>query len=587
MIHRISANQPSFHSVTFTTGINFILAERSDFSTEKDTRNGLGKSTLIEIIDFCLGSRATKGKGLLIKPLEHWAFTLEITLGGNRVKVTRSVADHNRIIIDGPTEDWIEQPDYDKKTGKSVFKVKRWQQLLGWALFSLPQSADQLSYKPSFRSLVSYMVRRGSEAYISPFRHHPKQQTWDTQLHIAYLLGMNWEFPANLKSLKVREDGIKAIEKAIKTGAIEGTIGTVGELETQCIQLEQQTTLAKKALDTFRVHPQYESIQQDADKLTKEIHDLLNNNVIDRQRLNHYHESIKEEKPPTRMSLERLYEEVGLVFPDAVKRSLSEARIFHHLIIANRRDFLEREILRIHQSIDRRDEQIKELTNQRAKIMKTLQTHGALQEMTELQERYLELHGLLNNIQIRLREVKNLKTAKHDIKMAKVELVQIAEQDHEQRWGVWSKAVRLFNEHSEALYKSPGRLVIDLDEKGYRYHVEIERSGSEGIEKMKIFCFDLAVLQLQMQTHRGIDFLIHDTLMYDSVDTRQRALAFERAHEITTSLGGQYICTINSDMMPTEDFSDDFNFQQYVRLTLSDATPAGSLLGIRFERPNK
>jgi len=587
MIHSVSANHPSFHTVTFTTGLNVILAERSEVSTEKDTRNGLGKSTLIEIIDFCLGSRAKKGEGLLIKPLEQWAFTLEITLSGNRVKVTRAVADHNRIVIDGPTNGWIEQPDCDNKSGELIFKVERWRQLLGWALFSLPRSADQLPYKPRFRSLISYMVRRGPDAYISPFQHNTKQQNWDIQLHIAYLLGMNWEFPARLQGLKDRADGVKAIEKAIKTGAMDGAIGTVGELETQRIQLEQQTASAKEALDTFRVHPQYESVQQDADRLTKEIHDQINQNVTGKRRLSRYQESIKEEKPPARVSLERLYEESGLVFPDAVKRTLNEARTFHHQIISNRHEFLETEIIRFQKGIDEREARIKELTNQRAELMEVLQTHGALQEMTKLQERYVTLKGLLDHVQTRLREVKNLNTTKREIRAKKAELVQTAEQDHEQRQDVWSEAVRLFNEHSQALYKTAGRLVIDVSEKGYTYNVEIERSGSEGIDKMKIFCFDLAVLQLQMQTRHGIDFMIHDTLMYDSVDTRQRALAFQRAHEVTTSLGGQYICTINSDMVPTEDFSDDFDFQQHVRLTLSDATPSGSLLGIRFERLGK
>jgi uncharacterized protein YydD (DUF2326 family) len=130
-------------------------------------------------------------------------------------------------------------------------------------------------------------------------------------------------------------------------------------------------------------------------------------------------------------------------------------------------------------------------------------------------------------------------------------------------------------------------LIIDVGDTGYKYRVDIERSGSEGIEKMKIFCFDLAVLQMQMQTRQGIDFLIHDTSMYDSVDARQRALALERAHKVTSDLGGQYICTMNSDMVPTEDFPEGFDFQSHVRLTLSDATSSGSLLGIRFERPKK
>lgn len=587
MIHGLSANQKSFHSVTFTEGLNVILAERSTASTEKDTRNGIGKSTLIEIIDFCLGSRATKGKGLLIDPLEQWAFTLDITLVGNRVKVTRAVAEQNLIVIDGPTKGWPEKPDTDDETGKRVFKADRWRTLLGLTLFGLPRSTDQLPYRPSYRSLISYFIRRGPNAYTSPFGHFRQQKTWDIQLHIAYLLGLNWEYAARWQALKDKEEGVKAFEKAVKTGAMEGAIGTVGELETQRIQLEQQCAATAQALDTFKVHPQYESMQEDANRLTKEIHDLVNQNVTDQRRLSRYEESIRQESPPVETSLERLYEESGLVFPDAVKRTLDEARAFHREIVTNRSEFLETEIKRIRLAISEREEKIKELTENRADVLKILQAHGALQEMTKLQEDHVVLRGSLDRVQARLREMKNLKTTKREVKTQKAELVVTAEQDHEQRRDIWSTAVRLFNENSQALYKTPGKLIIDVGDAGYKYQVDIERSGSEGIEKMKIFCFDLAVLQLQMQTRNGIDFLIHDTLMYDAVDARQRALAFEQAHKVTSTLGGQYICTINSDMLPTDDFSEGFDIQKYVRLTLSDATPAGSLLGMRFERPKK
>ena len=585
MIHSVSANQRSFHVVTFTSGLNVILAERSTTSTEKDTRNGIGKSTLIEIIDFCLGSGATKGKGLLIEPLEKWAFTLDITLGGNRVKVTRAVADQNMIVVDGPTKGWPEQPDSDEETGKWIFKVERWRSLLGMTLFGLPRSVDQLMYKPSYRSLMPYFVRRGPNAYTSPFSHFRNQKTWNIQLHVAYLLGMGWEYAARWQRLKDKEEGVKAIEKAIETGAMEGAIGTVGELETQRIQLEQQTVAAAQALDTFKVHPQYESMQEDANRLTTEVHDLANRNVTDRRRLTRYEESIIEENPPTTKSLERLYEESGLVFPDAVRRTLNEARNFHRQIVSNRSDFLEAEIKRIRQAITEREAKIKDLTEQRAEVLQVLQTHGALQEMTKLQEQNVALRGSLDRVHARLQEMKNLKTTRREVKTAKAELTQTAERDHEQRRDVWSAAIRLFNENSQALYKTPGKLIIDVGDTGYKYQVDIERSGSEGIEKMKIFCFDLALLQLQMQMRKGIDFLIHDTLMYDSVDARQRALAFERAHQVTSALGGQYICTINSDMIPTDDFTEGFDFHRYVRLTLSDATPSGSLLGIRFERP--
>jgi uncharacterized protein YydD (DUF2326 family) len=58
MIKKLSANQPSFKTVEFSAGFNVVLADRTQESTKRDSRNGLGKSTLIEIIHFCLGAKS-------------------------------------------------------------------------------------------------------------------------------------------------------------------------------------------------------------------------------------------------------------------------------------------------------------------------------------------------------------------------------------------------------------------------------------------------------------------------------------------------------------------------------------------------
>ena len=587
MIHGISANQSTFHPVAFTTGLNVILAERTDASTYKDTRNGLGKSTLIDIIDFCLGTRATKGKGLIIEPLKSWAFTIDITIAGNRVKATRAIATPNRIVIDGMTTGWIEQPELDNETGEHIFNWERWKTLLGWSQFELSQTNNSFKYKPSYRSLISYFIRRGPDAYIDPFRHFRLQRTWDLQLHIAYLLGLNWEYASQWQVLKDQEEGIKAIDKAIRTGVMEGIVGSVGELEAQRIQLEQEVKIADDSLKSFKVHPQYEGIQAEADRITSELHELTNRNISDRRRLARYQTSITEENPPNPIALEKLYEESGLVFSNAIKRTLSEAKEFHEKIVFNRQDFLQTEIEHIKQIINEREGHIKQLTEDRAASLNILHTHGALQEMTKLQERNITIRGKLDRVQSRIREVKDLNIRKRDVKIDKTKLVKVAEQDHEQRRDVWSAAVRLFNEYSQALYERPGKLVIDIGDTGYKYQVEIERSGSEGIGKMKIFCFDLALLQLQLQTPGRINFLIHDTLMFDAVDPRQRAKALELAAQVTSESDAQYICTMNSDMVPRSDFVKNFDFDQHVRLILTDTSPAGSLLGIRFARSGK
>jgi uncharacterized protein YydD (DUF2326 family) len=90
----------------------------------------------------------------------------------------------------------------------------------------------------------------------------------------------------------------------------------------------------------------------------------------------------------------------------------------------------------------------------------------------------------------------------------------------------------------------------------------------------------LAQLWAQRPTSPG--FLIHDSTLFDGVDERQRALALELAHRESTTRGFQYICTLNSDAVPLDEFSPGFAIDQFVRLRLTDATPEGCLLGIRF-----
>lgn len=586
MIHALCANKPSFQAVEFSDGLNVIVAERTKDSTRKDTRNGLGKSTLIEIIDFCLGSQHAKNKGLCIDPLADWAFTLDVTLAGNRVQVTRSVESPNRITVDGPTKGWAEQPDEDSDTGEKAFSLRRWRSLLGSVLFDLRPSYDSVTYSPSYRSLVSYFIRRGLDAYTIPFRHFPQQATWDIQLHVAYLLGLNWQYASRWQELRDQEKLISAFEKAVESGVVESITGTIGELEAERVQLDDQTKRERSALESFRVHPQYEEIQRQADTLTQQAHELTNANVAERRRLRRYEESVSEEHAPDEDEVEAVYKEAGFAFPDGLKRTLASAKDFHTRVIQNRKAFLQTEIERLTRQLAERDDQIRRFTEARAESLQVLQSHGAIEELVQLQERHAATKERLERVASQIADIKNISSRKRQIKVARVDLSREAEHDHEERRGIWSKAIRFFNDNSQALYESPGRLVIDISETGYKYDVEIQRSGSEGIGKMKVFCFDLMLLQLMQGQPEGIDFLVHDSVIFDGVDSRQRALALQHAAEVSRTRGLQYICTMNSDMVPESDFEARFEFEDYVRLKLTDREESGSLLGIRFQRPS-
>ena len=70
--------------------------------------------------------------------------------------------------------------------------------------------------------------------------------------------------------------------------------------------------------------------------------------------------------------------------------------------------------------------------------------------------------------------------------------------------------------------------------------------------------------------------------LFDGVDERQRALALETAAKEASIHGFQYICTLNSDYIPWNEFSKDFNLRDFIRVSLTDKDVTGCLLGVRF-----
>jgi uncharacterized protein YydD (DUF2326 family) len=168
-----------------------------------------------------------------------------------------------------------------------------------------------------------------------------------------------------------------------------------------------------------------------------------------------------------------------------------------------------------------------------------------------------------------------------EIKRESLELEHRIQRDYDDRKPFWERVVKLFNDNTKALYHEAGDLIINPDKNGYKFDVRIHRSGSEGVNKMKIFCYDLALVEIWSK-NKGIDFLIHDSTLYDAVDSRQIANALVTAHVKGKSTPFQYICMFNTDNLPSDDLPVDFELNDFVRLRLHDKGPDGCLLGFRY-----
>ncbi|MGH9770121.1 MAG: ABC-three component system protein [Candidatus Acidiferrales bacterium] len=583
MIRAVRANEPSFHDVRFDPGFNVVLADRTQESTKTDSRNGLGKSTLLEIIHFCLGASAKRDQGLLVEALKDWEFTLDFTVGERAISASRTTNEPTAVAVEGDFTGWPIQPTRNRDTGAMEFNLRQWSDLLGDLLFGLPVESED-RYTPGFRGLISFFVRRGRDSYSIPFETHRKQNEADKQVLNAFLLGLEWRDAADFQKLRERKKTLEDLQRAAKQGLVREFVGSLGELETLRVRLRDKAASEEEQIRTFRVHPQYEEIVRGADALTVRIHGFTNQNVVDRRYADLYRSTLTEERPPETSDVNALYREAGVVLPGAVVARLENVHTFHQQLVENRRQFLETEIARLDRAISDRNRSIEEMTAERASLLGILNTHGALAEYNRLNQLHLTTVAQLEDVERRIANLKSFEEGKSRVAIEQQTLLQRARRDVEERELARNEAIRLFNENSEALYSgAAGNLVIEVQAPtGFRFHVDIERSGSQGIDSMKVFCYDLTLAELWARRSPSPGFLIHDSTIFDGVDERQIALALELAARKSAEAGFQYICTLNSDTVPWNEFSEGFDLNSYVKLRLTDVSEEGRLLGIRF-----
>lgn len=585
MIHHIDSDMPTFKNLQFRQGLNILLADKSPGATDKQTRNGAGKSSLIELINFLLGANPDS---IFTKALRQYSFSMELDLGKARRQVSRSGKAPETITIQGTnTEDWPIKADMQSLFGELYSPVplsnNEWKIVLGKIMLDLPEKSQFAKFTPTFRSLFSYFVRRKSAGgFFSPIKQNNQQQIWDQQVSISYLLGLDWTIPQQWQYVREREKSLRELKKAAQEGTLDGFIGNTAELRTSLMLAENRFFELREHIANYQILPEYHNLEQEANQLTQELGTLADENTMDRLLLSELQEALSQEAEPDRTDLERLYEEAGVVLPNTALRRFEEVRLFHESIIANRRSYLANEVTAASERIRMRDQRMAIINTRLARIMATLRSHGALDQFTKLQSELATQEAKTELLRQRFAAAERLESERNELEFERNQLEVRLRQDYHEQAEVLRNAILTFGKFSSALYENPGNLTISASPNGPQFDVTIGGEKSGGINNMQIFCFDMMLMQLCAERQTGPGFLVHDSHLFDGVDERQVAKALQIGEEAARNLNFQYIVTMNSDAIPQE-LPGDFNLNEYILpIRLTDATENGGLFGIRF-----
>lgn len=587
MIRYINSDLASFKTLRFKPGLNILLADKSEGASDRQSRNGAGKTSFVELVHFLFGAEARKDSIFRSEALSKWTFDVAIDINGSTITVSRNGTKPSRILLTGPVETWPIPPQLVEQAGLLELSNESWKANLGhlWFGLPIPKDDDAERFQPSFRSLFSYFARRQlSGGFQHPMQYSTKQQPWDQQVSISYLLGLDWTISARFQELRVKEKLAKGLRQAARSGDLGRFFGKTADLRTRLAIAESRAERLRKQLDKFEVVPEYKALEHEANDLTREIDALNVENVLDGDLLQQLRASLLEESAPSLDDVTKLYAEAGVVLPDIVRRRFDEVERFHRSIIENRRAHLKAEILSAEARINKRDQRITALDRRRQQIMSILHSGGALEHYTRLREEAGRAEAEVEGLRQRLETAERVESTKAELDIERANLTKALRDDIRERTYIIREAILAFESLSESLYEKAGILTISETANGPQFEAHIDGQRSKGITNMQIFCFDLMLTEISLRHGRGPGFLIHDSHLFDGVDERQIAKALQLGAERAEAAGFQYIVTMNSDILPREGFSRGFNIHDYVLETkLTDATDTGGLFGLRFE----
>lgn len=575
MLHRLSANKEEFQSIQFSSGLNLIVADRAPGASEKHSRNARGKTSILQAIDYCLGSKRPTSFKFLAET--GWSFTLELDLFNSRVWATREVKGGSRISIKASGGNAnLMLSEFLREDG--TISLVDWKYLLGLGLFGLDENTEPGSHGISPRTLLSYVIRL--DAPRDPTKILAQQPAWSSRQHVAYLLGLDWTYTHALARMERDEEAFKALNYAQEVQLIPGFMEDESELLIKRAELERELATATEQAESFIVLDDPQGTLAESNKIATQITTIMDEQVAAERLLMLYRDSLDEPDDDTDASVVGdLYRELGLVFSPNALRRFDQVDAFHRTLAGNRRRFIESEISRLERDVHNRQPRIDELQTQRQVLLRRLSSGGGLDDLLELQRKVTETKARLSTIDEAIELVRNVQASKDALNVRQATFRRDARENLNRDRSFLDSVNSRFSETIGNLYGRPASITVDVDDLGYKFSIKVSGSSSSGITKMQLFAFDLTLME-QSRWNRHPHFLIHDSTVFDGVDPRQIAGALNLARTTVERAGAQYIVTMNTNDIPPAISSAEW-YESCVRRTILD-TEVGGAFGVDF-----
>ncbi|EGR0942975.1 DUF2326 domain-containing protein [Vibrio cholerae] len=561
-----------FNPVTFNEGFNVVFAEiKLRENQDKDTHN-LGKSRLMDLIDYCL-LKESNPSFFLFKYFERFKdfiFFLELKLNnGKYLTVKRPVSSNTKISIKIHKE---KEQDFTLSGDKF------------WDYFDIPIDTAKLILDANFnlksispwdyRTAINYALRNQDDFSdifkLSNFlgRHlHWKP-------YVGKILGFNAD------NLKRNYELIYDIEKSkelltelrLDIGEI---LGDEEEVLTGLLDIKnKESESLQKQLDTFNFDKvDAENINKLVSEIDEDISELNKVKYYLSANIRKHNNTLKDEKINLKTSLtQKLFEEAGIIFDGQIKKSYDDLIEFKRKITTERKKYVKVKVKELEDELNSITNKLKELNISRSQKLSYLNKIGTFDKYKEVTSMLLSIKTEINDINRKLTLSKKISETEEKISANEKEQYIIKALIKDNREEVTKDKQCIYNSIKtlfsifvlDVLDKNAFISTKQNKEGNLEFYAGImgdtgEQTGeSDGHSYKKILCmgYDLSV-SLAYSNADFVRFIYHDGGL-ETLDERKKKAFLNFVRTYSELFGIQYILTvIDSDMPSGVNFSDE------------------------------
>lgn len=590
-ISKIYSNFPEkFTPVLFCSGLNVVMGKIGNTAQEGKDSHNLGKSTLCQLIDFCL--LRTFDENLFLRKagnkFHNFVFFLEIQLANNDyITIKRGVLQPTKISFKKHS---AENQDFSALISNwDHFDVsfERAKEILdGYLNFEVKQTTG-------FRNYLMYLMRGQNdyENVLAPDKLTNLKKSW--QPILLNVLNLHGDILKQINSAGEKKDKIQQT-----SDQYEAIIKSFGDFKNFDLESDLQLAL-DNLFEKKEILKKFELSRADSAKIDEFVNKLdtrisyLNKCIYHiKTRVKNLKDSLESKfKTSDYQDLFSFFEEINLMFKDGIKRTYNDLVQFNKQIYSERKKYIQDEIKELEYALTSYNEELAALTKKKKSLLKIAEgddieakIEAVVDDIASFSKQISDIEQkqkIINQKEITDVELLQAKKEESDLKEELHNAYDIAVQDKE---SILYKTRFIFERIIRNVLTRRAELKLSVSSEGtiscsvgFLDAAGKATQESDGNTYKKLLCiaFDMAVLEAHAHL-RYPHFVFHDGI-FEALDNALKWKLLDQVIE-STKMGIQHIITmIESDLPPGIDIDTFLKGNGKVVLTLSDENDNGLL----------